>query len=108
MELSNYQETVVKFAKYPHHRMGTDAALAYCALGLSGESGEYAEKIKKKLRDGKFDKELALKELGDVLWYITCSSMELGSSLEEVAQINIDKLTDRESRGVIKGEGDIR
>jgi NTP pyrophosphatase (non-canonical NTP hydrolase) len=108
MKLSDYEKQVRVFARYPHASMGNDGALTYCALGLCGEAGEYAEKIKKKIRDGTFDKDLALKELGDALWYITCSSLELGSSLEEVAQINIDKLTSREARGVLKGSGDSR
>lgn len=108
MKFNEYEKQIRVFARYPHASMGNDGALTYCALGLCGESGEYAEKIKKKIRDGEFDKSLALKELGDVLWYATCSAIELGSSLEEVAQINIDKLTSREARGVLKGSGDTR
>lgn len=77
-------------------------------MGLTGESGEYSEKVKKLIRDGKLDKPLALKELSDVLWYLTASAKELGYTLADVAEINILKLTDRRERQVLFGEGDER
>lgn len=64
--------------------------------------------MKKLIRDGKFDKPLAAKELGDVLWYLTASARELGYSLQDVAEINAVKLLDRKNRGVIQGNGDTR
>ena len=65
------------------------------------------------LRDnnGLFDKDSkdAIKfELGDVLWYISQLSSELGYELEEVAQANLQKLKSRKSRGKIQGSGDNR
>ena len=97
-----------RFALYPEAGSGSTLALSYCALGLTGESGEYSEKIKKLIRDGKLDKPLALKELGDVLWYLTASAKELGFSLQDVAEVNIVKLSDRADRGKLQGSGDER
>lgn len=103
-----YEKTIDQFALYPESGKGTPMALAYCGLGLTGEAGEYSEKIKKLIRDGKLDKPLAVKELGDVLWYLTRSANELGYTLQDVAEINIVKLLDRQNRGVLKGNGDER
>jgi NTP pyrophosphatase (non-canonical NTP hydrolase) len=87
--------------------------LVYTVLGLVGESGEVAEKVKKVIRDkkgiiDKEDKELLAKELGDVLWYLAMSSQELGTSLEQVAELNIKKLQDRYKRKKMHGQGDKR
>jgi NTP pyrophosphatase (non-canonical NTP hydrolase) len=89
----------------------------YYALGLAGEAGEAADKVKKLYRDKGFltgaladsDREALLKELGDNLWYLTRIAVKtLGSSLEEVMALNVKKLTDRKARGVSHGEGDNR
>lgn len=108
MTLSDYENNINAFAIYPEAGQGTPMALAYCALGLGGEAGEYSEKVKKLIRDGVLDKPLAVKELGDVLWYLTRSANELGYSLLDVAQINVIKLHDRQNRGVLQGSGDER
>lgn len=103
-----YEKLIYNFTKYPDAGQQSVQALTYCALGLTGEAGEYSEKVKKLLRDGVFDKGLAAKELGDVLWYLTRSANELGYSLADIANMNIEKLTDRKERGVLKGNGDTR
>ncbi len=108
MQFSTYEKQISEFAIYPEAGKGTPLALAYCALGLTGEAGEYSEKVKKLIRDGKLDKPLAAKELGDVLWYLTSCANELGYSLQDVAEINLVKLTDRKERGVLQGSGDTR
>jgi len=106
MELNEYQKEAKKTAIYP-------SPIIYPALGLCGEAGEVAEKVKKVLRDNKglFTdeklKEIA-KELGDVLWYISNTASDIGFSLEEVAQGNIDKLKSRQQRDKISGSGDNR
>ena len=85
----------------------------YVTLGLVGESGEIAEKMKKIIRDNggrvtKQEVEDLVKELGDVLWYVAQMASELGVSLEKVAEVNIEKLTDRRDRGKLGGSGDNR
>lgn len=109
MNLNHYQDKSRKTALYPE--VGNNPI--YPTLGLVGEAGEVADKVKKILRDKKgiFDhtsKEAIKFELGDVLWYVAQLSSELGYSLEEVAQSNLDKLTSRAIRGKISGSGDVR
>ncbi len=109
MELNQYQVLARKTARYPD--LGNNPI--YPTLGLAGEAGEVSDKVKKVIRDknGFFDevsKDAIKLELGDVLWYISQLSSELGYDLEEVAKANLDKLKSRESRGKISGEGDNR
>lgn len=85
----------------------------YPALGLSGEVGEYCNKLKKVMRDkaGVITREFredAFSELGDVLWYLAECASSLGLSLDEIAQANAEKLASRKERGVLQGSGDIR
>jgi len=78
-------------------------------LGLAGEAGEVAEKIKKYLRDDtKVSQKEIIKELGDVVFYATALANYFYSNLPEVLQHNMDKLNSRAERGVIKGSGDNR
>ena len=78
-------------------------------LGMAGESGEIANKIKKVMRDGAtLDKEDIKKEIGDVLWYCAGLCTVIGISLDDVAETNIAKLMSRKERGVIAGNGDNR
>ena len=79
----------------------------YPALGLCGEAGEVAEKVKKSIRDGNSLEGVGL-EVGDVLWYISALADDLGVTLEEVAQANVDKLNSRMIRNKIGGSGDNR
>ena len=77
-------------------------------LGLAGEAGEVAEKVKNVMRDSQFSKEEVVKELGDVLFYVTALANHIGSNLQTVADTNIKKLHDRKDRNKIKGSGDNR
>ena len=78
-------------------------------LGLVGEAGEVAEKIKKLIRDkSKVTNEDILKELGDVLFYTTALANIYGRGLQDVMKLNINKLNDRQRRGKLKGSGDNR
>jgi len=85
----------------------------YPTLGLTGEAGEVADKVKKVIRDrqGVFDVETreAIKlELGDVLWYVAQLASEMGYDLNDVAEANLQKLSSRAARGRIGGSGDQR
>ncbi|WP_320674712.1 nucleoside triphosphate pyrophosphohydrolase family protein [Prochlorococcus sp. MIT 1341] len=109
MELNHYQEQARTTALYPN--VGENPI--YPTLGLTGESGEVADKVKKVIRDkgGVFDEsssEAIMLELGDVLWYVAQLSSELGFSLEHVAKANLAKLASRADRGRLGGEGDKR
>lgn len=113
MKLNEYQKESRIFARYPH----TGSNIVYTALALCGESGEYAENIKKAIRDEGYlmgqlvDKisverrEKAIDELGDVLWYVAGNATELGITLEEVAKRNIKKLKHRKKYGKKLGSG---
>jgi len=90
-----------------------DKAIIYPTLGLAGEAGEVADKVKKVIRDNNEEftdekkREIAL-ELGDVLWYVASLAYDLGYSLDDIAQMNIDKLKSRQQRGKLSGSGDNR
>ena len=82
------------------------------SLGLSGEIGEVHEKIKKLFRDNPDDvlkaNQEIMKELGDVVFYATALANIYGKGLQEVLELNIAKLDDRQKRGTLKGSGDNR
>lgn len=98
--------------------------ISYLSFGLVAEVGEVADKIAKAVRRGEIsinNDELIIKrgsgeeltqyiadELGDVLWFVAMMARRLGFSLEEVMRRNLDKLADRQARGVIIGDGDKR
>jgi NTP pyrophosphatase (non-canonical NTP hydrolase) len=109
MDFMDYQDKADSTAVYPNK----GSNWMYPALGLAGEAGEVCEKFKKIIRDndGIVDdekREEIKKELGDILWYVAAVSTELGLSMDDVAQGNIDKLFSRKERGVLKGSGDNR
>ena len=109
MDINHYQHGARATASYPN--VGQNPI--YPTLGLTGEAGEVADKVKKVLRDqqGVFDldtRQAIMLELGDVLWYVAQLASELGFDLEDVAQANLDKLASRASRGQISGSGDQR
>lgn len=103
MKLNEYQNQAVSTAK---SNIKNDEA--YLALGLVGEAGEVAEKIKKSIRDGVLDVEGLQKELGDVLWYISILGLRFGFDLEGIAKMNLHKLNDRKNRNKLGGSGDDR
>ena len=87
----------------------SDERLVENTLGLVGEAGEVAEKVKKLIRDkSRFTKQDIVKELGDVVFYVTALANYYGSDLREVIEENVSKLDGREARGTLKGNGDNR
>jgi NTP pyrophosphatase (non-canonical NTP hydrolase) len=103
-----YQEQAVETAIYPDN-----VKIMYPSLGLAGEAGEVANKVKKIYRDKggvvtpETVKEIG-KEIGGVLWYIAALCKDLGLSMSDVAQENLDVLASRKTRGVLQGSGDNR
>jgi NTP pyrophosphatase (non-canonical NTP hydrolase) len=80
--------------------------LLTASLGLTGEAGEFADHVKKisfhgkELTDELRDKMIL--ELGDVMWYVIQACEGLDISLEDVVQLNIDKLSKRHPDGFKK------
>lgn len=116
MTVNEYQEAALATAVYPEQ-----FRVIYPALGMNGEAGEVADKIKKVIRDTALsidangaiilphDNRIELaKEIGDVLWYCATLANDLGLKLDDVAQMNINKLKSRQERGKLSGSGDNR
>lgn len=115
LDMDEYEASVAEYCFYPD-------ALIYPMLGLQGEVGELSEKLKKFFRDNEYDVQMEdcvaempaelrfdmARECGDVLFYITAVANDLGYSLDEVAQMNLEKLADRQRRNRLKGSGDYR
>ena len=113
MDFNDYQLKAYKTAIYPKQ-----IKIVYPAMGLAGEAGEVANKIKKLMRDdnlgiqveqvNKEKAEAAADELGDVMWYVACLAQDLGFSLEDIVKKNLEKLAGRQQRGTLHGSGDKR
>ena len=113
MTFYEYEEAAMNYAIY-------DNELVYPVLGLVSEAGEVASKVKKLMRDKEVEiddpaidvnweeKKAIAHELGDVLWYVTAAAADIGYDLDEIAQLNIEKLASRKRRGRLKGSGDYR
>lgn len=108
MEMNDYQTKARSTAIYH-----IDDSIIYPAFGLLSEAGEVAGKIKKTLRDfnGNFNvnqKHKIADELGDVLWYVAALANDLGYSLNDIANMNLEKLQSRSKRNMLQGSGDDR
>ncbi|WP_134738548.1 nucleoside triphosphate pyrophosphohydrolase family protein [Nocardioides sp. 503] len=109
MDLDDYQRAAMRTAR---DKDAPDEFM-HLVLGLVGEAGEVAEKVKKLVRDknsdlAHLDRDDMAAELGDVLWYAAVLANFLDLSLNDVAQRNVDKLADRQRRAVLGGSGDNR
>ena len=117
MTLTEYQLEALSTAVYDKQ-----FSIIYPALGMAGEAGECADKVKKILRDtlvvrnaqtgaicidAEHQQSLAL-EIGDVLWYCATLARDINMTLEEIAEMNIEKLASRKQRGKLGGSGDYR
>ena len=91
-----------------HFRLPS-ADASYVALGLVAEVGELYGAWAKNIRDEtEMDQENTKKELGDILWFLTALCEECDTTLEEVAMLNLKKLSSRAARGKLQGSGDDR
>ncbi len=111
MEFNEYQEKASVTATFTGKQ--EEHQLMYLALGVCGEAGEIAEKVKKIIRNDEGvvsdeKRESIRSEIGDVLWYLSQLSRVLGIPFEDAAQDNIRKIMDRKARGVVKSTGDTR
>lgn len=110
MTFNEYQSQAITTAVNNQHDFN---AFVYRTLGLVGEAGEVAEKVKKIIRDkdsqvNAADKAEIIKEMGDVLWYLQALADYLEVPFDEVAEVNLHKVLDRQRRGVTHGQGDNR
>jgi NTP pyrophosphatase (non-canonical NTP hydrolase) len=106
LTLNAYQAQAKTTALYPQEQ-----GLIYTTLGLAGEAGEIANKVKKILRGDTTAAEIKAEleqELGDVLWYVALVAEELGLELNSIGQANLDKLASRAERDQLRGSGDDR
>ena len=107
-DLDMYQKVALTTAIYPREQ-----AIIYPTLGLTGEAGEVANKVKKIIRDGSDSKDEKLvseikAEIGDCLWYIAVLANDFDIKLSDIASANIEKLAKRKTKGTIHGSGDNR
>ena len=113
MNFDKYQEKAKKYDFFEPDGSLKSVGFTEKVLGLTGEAGEAADKVKKILRDkdgalSEEDKDALAKELGDVLWYVAGLARYIGVPLSKVAEANIDKLESRYQRNKLHGEGDER
>ena len=107
-DLDMYQQVAKTTAIYPREQ-----AIIYPTLGLTGEAGEVANKVKKIIRDdgNKINEGLVQEisaEIGDCLWYISVLADDIGIKLSDIANANLEKLANRKEKGTIHGSGDTR
>lgn len=119
MTLNDYQEKAMTTC------MPSSNNFSYMMLNLMGEVGEFASKVAKAIRKdqmrigmndlivylksqpgGAENEELLKKEAGDVAWQLAGLCYVMGWTLEEVCQMNLDKLQQRKANGTIDGDGD--
>jgi NTP pyrophosphatase (non-canonical NTP hydrolase) len=113
MTFDEYQKQALKTAYIDPAHKDTLMDKTIWAMGVAGEAGEVVEKWKKMVayNKGEITDEFIAdmkKELGDIVWYVAVLANSLGLSFEEVIELNVKKLQDRQKRNVIRGVGDNR
>ena len=108
VDFNSYQRSAVTTAIYPDQHK-----ITYPALGMAGEAGEVANKVKKLIRDGPDKRpdtwrEDIASEIGDVLWYCAALADDLTLTLGMIAAQNLAKLQKRKDKGTLGGSGDTR
>tara|TARA_R110000764_G_scaffold3101_3_gene13084 strand:+ start:189 stop:551 length:363 start_codon:yes stop_codon:yes gene_type:complete len=103
LTLKEYQSAAALTAIYP-----ASVQVLYPTLGLTGEAGEVANKVKKIVRDGKLDRDGIASEIGDCMWYIALLCKDLGLNMGDVAADNLAKLKKRKENNTLHGSGDNR
>ena len=107
-DFNSYQRSAASTAIYPNQHK-----ITYPALGMAGEAGEVANKVKKLIRDGPDNRpdtwrEDIASEIGDVLWYCAALANDLNLTLGMIAAQNLAKLQERKAKGTLSGSGDTR
>lgn len=88
--------TIGRYEKMAMRTKSETSDLVTAALGLNGESGEFADLIKKVRDHGHaFDRNAAIKELGDIGWYLALACDQLDIPLATVLRRNLIKLKNR-------------
>ena len=113
MDFDEYQKKIIKYDFFDATDNLASVGFTEKLLGLVGEAGETADKVKKVIRDkngtlSDEDRDALVKELGDTLWYLATLARYLNVPLSEVAKINVTKLESRYQRDKLHGEGDER
>ena len=108
VDFNSYQRSAVTTAIYPNQHK-----ITYPALGMAGEAGEVANKVKKLIRDGPDNRPLTWREdigyeIGDVIWYCSELADNLNLTLGMIAAQNLAKLQKRKDKGTLGGSGDTR
>jgi len=115
MKFSDYEKAIEPTVVYKNIdlRIPSLQGLTYVTLGLNSEVGEIAGKAQKLIRDSngilthKIKRKILL-ECGDALWFLARTAHEIGYTMQDVAEANLDKVLSRLDRGVLGGEGDNR
>lgn len=108
MQANTFQAGTMATAIYPGAGTGNNEEMVYLGLGLASEAGEVAGKIKKLIRDGTYDPGGLAYEIGDCLWYCARLADTIGYELEDIMEINYNKLMKRKMNDTLTGSGDSR
>jgi len=114
-EYQRFTQSLASYNEGVYYKIGDEyhaGPWTYPVQELTEEAGEVNGKVAKYIRKSGTDLNVlrmdVAKELGDVLYQLSESARQFGFTLQEIADMNVSKLTDRAERGVLIGEGDDR